>query len=132
MGAGAFPIDEIAWRSCAMPRTRCASRRVDITGSCGSRARSPISTEPSASDACISRKPCPTGRSPTTCAEQRDLPPVRYGIYLALTKAIERCNWSKQAIAAGTKFLIGSGLCQQTACSLTQLSPHCHNSVVTP
>src|SRR5262245_26005022 len=78
----------------ALLRDAADSMRLDITRSYGSRARSPISTEPSASDACISRKPCPIGRSPTTCAERRDLPHARYRIYLALTKAIETCDWT--------------------------------------
>jgi Magnesium chelatase, subunit ChlI C-terminal len=57
-------------------------------------AHSPTLTEPSASDACISRKPCLIGHSPTMCAERRDLLHGRYRLYLALTKAIETWEWT--------------------------------------
>ena len=43
-----------ASRCCATPPTPCGCRRAAITGCCGSRARSPISTAPRRSAACIS------------------------------------------------------------------------------
>ena len=46
----------------AKRRTRCAFRRAATIACCASRARSPISTAPTKSDACIWRKPCPIAR----------------------------------------------------------------------
>ena len=45
-----------ASRCCARRRRRCTCRRAASTGRCGSRARSPISTAPRASAACMSPK----------------------------------------------------------------------------
>ena len=59
-------------RCCAMPPTRCGSRRAAIIACCGSRARSPISTAPTRSAACISPRRCPTARSPTRCGAPRN------------------------------------------------------------
>ena len=47
---------------CATPPTRCGCRRAAITGCCGSRARSPISTAPTRSAACIWPRRCPIAR----------------------------------------------------------------------
>jgi len=58
---------------CAMPPTRCGCRPAAITGCCGSRARSPTSTAPTRSAACISRKRCRIARLLTRCAGQRSL-----------------------------------------------------------
>ena len=51
-----------AWRCCATPPTPCGFRRAAIIGCCGWRARSPISTAPKRSAACISPRRCPIAR----------------------------------------------------------------------
>ena len=59
-------------RCCATPPTPCGCRRAAIIACCGSRARSPISTAPRRSAACISPRRCPTARSPTRSAARRE------------------------------------------------------------
>src|SRR6516225_9674584 len=59
-------------RSCAMPPMPCGSRRAATIACCAWRARSPISTAPKKSAACISPRPCPTARSSTRCAARRE------------------------------------------------------------
>ena len=49
-------------RCCATPPTPCGFRRAAITGCCGWRARSPISTAPKRSAACIWPRRCPIAR----------------------------------------------------------------------
>ena len=49
-------------------RRHAACRRAAITACCASPARSPISTAPNTSAACIWPRRCPTARSPTKCA----------------------------------------------------------------
>src|SRR5262249_24379178 len=63
-------------RCCATPPMPCASRRAAIIACCGWRARSPISTAPRKSAACISPRRCPTAPSSTRCAapRERELP----------------------------------------------------------
>ncbi len=63
--------DASGLRCCATPPTPCGSRRAAIIACCGSRARSPISTAPTPSAACIWRRRCPTARSPTKCDARR-------------------------------------------------------------
>src|SRR5262245_43606580 len=55
-----------------MPPMPCGSRRAAIIACCGWRARSPISTAPTKSVACISPRRCPTARSSTRCAARRE------------------------------------------------------------
>jgi Mg chelatase-like protein len=59
-------------RSYATPPMPCGSRRAAIIACCGWRARSPISTAPKKSAACISPRRCPTARSSTTCVARRE------------------------------------------------------------
>src|SRR5262249_9090732 len=59
-------------RSCATPPMPCGSRRAAIIACCEWRARSPISTAPKKSAACISPRRCPTARSSTRCAAPRE------------------------------------------------------------
>ena len=59
-------------RCCATPPTRCGSPRAAITACCGWRARSPISTAPRRSAACISPRRCPIAHSPTRSAARRE------------------------------------------------------------
>src|SRR5215472_772973 len=59
-------------RSCATPPMPCASRRAAINACCAWRARSPISTAPKRSAACISPRRCPTAYSSTRCAARRE------------------------------------------------------------
>ena len=54
-------------RCCATPPTPCGCRRAAITACCGSRARSPTSTAPTRSAACIWPRRCPIARWPTRC-----------------------------------------------------------------
>jgi len=66
-GLPAFHVVGLADKAVSEARERVraaliASRRAAITGCCGSRARSPISTAPSMSGASISPRPCPIAR----------------------------------------------------------------------
>jgi magnesium chelatase family protein len=58
-------------RYCAKPPMRCGSRRAAIIGCCALHERSPISTAPTKSSACIWRRPCPIARSPTRSGARR-------------------------------------------------------------
>ena len=53
-GRGGASPTAPGWRCCATPPTPCGCRRAAITACCASRARSPISTAPRRSAACIS------------------------------------------------------------------------------
>src|SRR5262249_13049627 len=59
-------------RSYATPPMPCGSPRAAIIACCAWRARSPISTAPKKSAACISPRRCPTARSSTRCAARRE------------------------------------------------------------
>ena len=64
--------DTAGLRCCATLPMPCGSRRAAIIACCGWRARSPISTGPTRSAACISPRRCPTARWLMRCAARRE------------------------------------------------------------
>ena len=64
-GGGGARRRQRSFAAARTPPTPCSCPPAAITGCCGSRARSPISTAPKRSPACIWPRRCPTARSPT-------------------------------------------------------------------